>query len=92
MGILKELLSEIKEPDLTHQVRLICDQIIAEESPNFEYPDLVPKGPRVFLSVEVPGRNNKEAGFLTLEREDEEEYVAIYSTLEKHRIVEDPEE
>ena len=86
MGILQHLLSEIKDTSLTTQVRIICDQIMAEEVPNFQYPELTPKGPRVFLSVEVPGQNKKEIGFLTLEREDEEVYVAVYSTLEKHRI------
>jgi hypothetical protein len=39
------------------------------------------------LTVEVPGQNTKEIGFLSLEREDEEVYVAVYSTLEKYRIV-----
>jgi hypothetical protein len=91
MGILEQLLNEIKEPDLTHQVRVICDQIIKEE-PLSKYAELNPMGPRVFLSIEVPGRNNKEIGFLTLEREDEEVYCAIYSTLEKYRISENPEE
>jgi len=91
MGILEQLLSEIKEPDLTHQVRVICDQIIKEE-PVSKYAELNPTGPRVFLSIEVPGRNNKEIGFLTLEREDVEVYCAIYSTLEKYRISENPEE
>lgn len=86
MGILKALLSEIKDSDLTSQVRIICDQIMAEEEPKFKYPKLAPKGPRIFLTVEVPGNNNKEIGFLSLEREDEEVYVAIYSTLEKNRI------
>jgi len=92
MGILKQLLNELKDSPLTDQVRIICDQIIEEEKNSIEYPELNPTGPRVFLSLSVPGRNNKEVGFLTLEREDEEVYVAIYSTLEKHRIVENPEE
>ena len=91
MGILKTLLAELKDVDLTEQVRVICDQIIKEESPTFKYPELNPRGARAFLSLEVPGRNAKEIGFLTLEREDEEQYIAIYSTLEKHRISEDPE-
>lgn len=86
MGILEHLLSEIPESGLTEQVRIICDQIKAEEEGNFEYPELAPKGALVFLTLEVPGRNDKEIGFLTLEREDEEVYVAIYSTLEKYRI------
>ena len=91
MGILKELLGELKDTDLTQQVRVVCDQIIAEE-PTSEYERLNPVGPRVFLSLAVPGRNNKEIGFLTLEREDEEVYVAIYSTLEKYRISDNEEE
>ena len=91
MGILQQLLSELKDTDLTHQVRVICDQIIEEETSSIQYPALNPTGPRVFLSLDVPGRNDKEIGFLTLEREDEEVYVAIYSTLEKHRISDDPE-
>ena len=92
MGILEQLLSEIKDTDLTQQVRVICDSIIEEEASGFEFPDLMPNGSRVFLSLEVPGRNKKEIGFLTLEREDEEQYVAIYSTLEQHRISKDPED
>ena len=91
MGILKDLLSELKDTDLTQQVRVICDEIIKEESSLIKYPELNPKGPRVFLSLDVPGRNDKEIGFLTLEREDAESYIAIYSTLEKVRISEDIE-
>ena len=91
MGILKDLLSELKDVDLTQQVRVICDEIIKEESSSIQYPKLNPKGPRIFLSLDVPGRNDKEIGFLTLEREDEEAYIAIYSTLEKYRISEELE-
>lgn len=86
MGILKILLEEIKTSDMTQQIREICDQIMEQEKKNLQYSDLVPKGTTIFLSVEVPGRNTKEIGFLTLEREDEERYVAVYHTLEKHRI------
>jgi len=92
MGILKDLLRELKDVDLTQQVRVICDDIIKEESSSIQYQELKPRGPRVFLSLNVPGRNDKEIGFLTLEREDEESYIAIYSTLEKYRISEDPED
>ncbi len=91
MGILKILLEEIKTPnaDLTQQVREICDQIMAQELPNMKYPTLAPKGSTVFLSIEAPGRYNWEIGFLTLEREDMETYVAVYHTLEKNRINEE---
>lgn len=92
MTILKELIKGIKEPDLTSQIRIICDKITKEELSTFKYSELTPKGPRIFLSIEVPGRNEKEIGFLTLEREDEEVYIIIYSTLEKHRIKENIED
>ena len=91
MGILKDLLIKLKDVDLTQQVRVICDEIIKEELSSIQYPTFNPKGPRIFLSLDVPGRNDKEIGFLTLEREDEETYTAIYSTLEKHRISENLE-
>jgi len=86
MGILDTLLSEIKSSDLTQQVREICDQITKQEKDKQEYPELAPSGPTVFLSLEAPGRNNKEIGFLTLEREDEEVYIIVYHSLEKNRI------
>ena len=91
MGILEKLLGELPELDLTTKVRIICDKIIEEEKENIKYPDLLPKGARIFLSVEVPGRNKNEIGFLSLEREDEEVYIILYSTLEKSRISDDPE-
>lgn len=86
MGIIKILLSEIKSSDLTQQVREICDKIIDQERDQQKYSDLAPIGSTVFLSLEAPGRNNKEIGFLTLEREDEENYIIVYHSIEKHRI------
>ena len=86
MGILQILLSEIKSSDLTQQVREICDQIMEQEKDNQKYSELAPKGSTIFLSIEAPGRNSKEIGFLTLEKEDEETYVIVYQTIEKYRI------
>jgi hypothetical protein len=86
MGILQELLKEIKGEELTQQVRVICDKIYEEEKHKMQYPQLAPKGPRIFLTLEVPGRHEKEIGFVSLEREDNEVYVVRYSTLEKYRI------
>ena len=86
MGIWQSLLKEIKDTDLTQQVRVICDKIYEEEKHKMSYPDLAPKGPRIFLTLEVPGKNDKEIGFVSLEREDIEVYVVRYSTLEKYRI------
>ena len=91
MGIIKMLLEEIKIPgsDLTQQVREICDQIMDQELSNMKYSELAPKGSTVFLSLEAPGRYEWEIGFLTLEREDVETYIAVYHTLEKNRINEE---
>lgn len=86
MGILQILLSEIKSSELTQQVREICDQIMEQEKDKQEHPELAPRGPTIFLSIEAPGRNNKEIGFLALEKEDEETYVIVYQTIEKYRI------
>lgn len=88
MGILKQLLNEITIPnvDLTQQVRELCDRITEEEESKIKYPELLPKGPNVFLSLEVSGRYNTEIGFITLERESEEEYIIVYHTLEKLRV------
>lgn len=88
MGILQNLLKEIVMPkaDLTQQVRELCDLIKEEEQKNIKYPKLLPTGPNVFLSLEVPGRYKTEVGFITLERESVEQYIIVYHTLEKHRI------
>jgi hypothetical protein len=88
MGILQKLLKEVVTPniELTQQVKELCDLITEEEKENIKYPKLLPSGPNVFLSLEVPGRYNTEVGFITLEREGEEEYIIVYHTLEKYRI------
>jgi len=88
MGILQDLLKEVITPnaDLTQQVRELCDLIKEEEQENINYSELLPTGPNVFLSLEVPGRYKTEVGFVTLEREGEEQYIIVYHTLEKNRI------
>lgn len=86
MGILETMLSDVKSYDLTQQVREICDQIMEQEKSKQKYPELAPKGSTIFLCVEAPGRSDKEIGFLSLEREDEESYVIVYQTIEKYRI------
>ena len=88
MGILDTLLEEIKTPgeELTQQVRKICDQIMEQEKPKMKFLDIAPTGSTVFLVVESPGRYNWELGFLTLEREDAEQYIIVYHTIEKNRL------
>ena len=91
MGIIDLLLKEIdtKNSDLTEQMRQLCDKIMEEEKDKSKYQTLAPKGGLVFLALETLGRNDNEIAFLTLEREDEDKYVAVYYSLEKERINEE---
>ena len=73
MTILQTLLNEIKSKDLTQQVREICEKIYEEEKVKFQYPEIEPIGPNIFLAVEVPGKTDSQIGYLTLERESEED-------------------
>ncbi|NHJ48356.1 MAG: hypothetical protein FK733_11285 [Asgard group archaeon] len=75
---LDKIISEIPSSDMTQQIREICDIIMNEESPQMKNLNRAPKGPNKFLILEVPGFLKKEIGFITLERESEEDYVGIY--------------
>ena len=75
---LDKIISEIKSSDVTQQVREMCDIIMKEELPRMQYMDQAPKGPNKFLTLQVGGMLRKDIGFLTLEREGEEDYVGVY--------------
>jgi len=83
MGILETIIDELGTDKLIEQVHMICQQIREEEESSFEYIEYASDGPNIFLTLEAPGRNQKEVGFLSLEREGEEIYLIIYSTLLK---------
>lgn len=70
-----------KKKDILQQIRELCDQIQKEEKENQQYLEQAPKGPNIFLSLQVPGRNTKEVAFLTLERETEDLYFAALYTM-----------
>lgn len=82
MTILRQILDEIKTDDKTQQMRELCEKIQVEETEGKEN-SIAPKGPNIFLSLEVPGRNTKEIAFLTLERESNSKYLVILYTLLK---------
>jgi hypothetical protein len=90
MTILTELLRDLKNKDDVEQIRTICDQIKDEESKNIKHSALMPKGPNIFLCLEVPGRTQKEYAFLTLEREPTQEYVARLWSVDIKRANETP--
>ena len=75
---LDKILSEIPSSDMTQQVREMCDLIMFEETPKMNFKQYAPKGPNKFIILEVGGILRNEIGFLTLERESEEDYVGIY--------------
>jgi len=83
VGILKELLNELKEDNDTDKIRQICDQLAEEEKKNIQNDTIIPKGPNIFLSLEVPGRMRNEIAFLTLERESEDKYLLVLYTIIK---------
>ena len=90
MGILQKLLSEIgpkkDEVDKLEGLRTLCDSIFEQEKDNNEHAVLLPKGPNIFLSLEVPGRITGEIAFLSLERESEDLYLAVLFTTNKKEL------
>jgi len=76
--ILDKIIGEIPSSNMTQQIREICDIIMKEETPKAKNMKDAPKGPNKFLILEVSGFLKKEVGFLTLERESEEDYVGVH--------------
>jgi hypothetical protein len=70
----------MKTDDLSEQVRELCDLIRDEEAEEMKYIKFGPKGPNIFLCLQVPGRTAYDIGFLTLERETEDLYLVVFWT------------
>jgi len=83
MTILQELLDQIKGSDLIEKLKTICDQIYKEESQKIINASVLPKGPNIFLSLEVPGRTQNEIAFLTLEREMDSTFIVVLYVVNK---------
>ena len=81
--ILRELIEKMKEDkkDDLQQITELCDRIKKEEEESITHHDHLPKGPNIFLALEVPGRTVKEVAYLTLERESEDLYLAVLYTI-----------
>jgi len=77
---LDKIISEIKTTDMTQQIREFCDIIMKEEMPRMKNIQHAPKGPNKFAIIEVSGLLKKEIGFLSLERESEEDYIGVFWT------------
>ena len=75
MGIIEELLENFESVKVDHQVKELCDKIFDEEKDKIKHLDILPKGPNIFLALEVPGRLSQEISFLCLEREAQATYI-----------------
>lgn len=81
MSILGDLISKMKTDDLVEQMRILCDQVLEQESENMAYISLRPQGANIFLCLQVPGPTNHDIGFLALERDNEDLWIASYWTM-----------
>lgn len=77
MTILKQIIEELGTDDKLQKLLEICDKIKKEEKETIIHIDAIPKGPNIFLSLEVPGKTKGEICFLTLEREREDLYLTV---------------
>jgi len=81
MGILEDIIAELPSEELIEQLHMICTKILEEEKSKFTYIEYASKGPNTLLTLEAPGRNKKELGFISLERESPEVYLVVYTTI-----------
>jgi hypothetical protein len=86
MSILGDLISKFKTDDLVEQMRILCDQVLEQESPQMEYIDLRPQGANIFICLQVQGPTNREIGFLALERDNEDLWIASYWTMLESKL------
>ena len=75
MGIIDELLKEVESEKVDQQVKELCDKIFEEEKDKIKDLSILPKGPNIFLALEVPGRLRREISFLCLEREAQTTFI-----------------
>lgn len=75
---LDKIIAEIPASNMTQVIREMCDVIMKEELKLMKNMKHAPKGPNKFLILEVPGFLKREIGFITLERESEEDYIGVY--------------
>lgn len=83
MTILDELLKEIDSSGIDEQVKILCDKIFEEEKEKINHISIIPKGPNVFLALEIPGSRVSEIAFATLERESTNKFIIVVWTTKK---------
>ena len=86
MSILSDLISKIKTSDLVEQMRILCDQILEQESGDMKYIDQRPQGVNIFLCLQVPGSTKKDIGFLALERDNEDLWLVSFWSISEVQL------
>jgi hypothetical protein len=85
MSILDEILTKVEKSELDEQLKVVCDQIMTEETEKFTDPNDQPQGPNIFLAIQFSDKNN--ISFLCLERELKEKYiVSLWSKKRSNKI------
>ena len=87
MSILDDLISRIKTSPLVEQMRIMCDQILEEESKEMTYIDQRPQGANIFLCLQVPGSTQKDVGYLALERDNEDLWLASFWSMDEIQLI-----
>lgn len=88
MSILRDLINRMKTNDLVEQMRILCDQILEEESKEMPFIDQRPQGANIFLCLQVPGSTKNDVGFLALERDNEDLWLASFWSISKTNLLE----
>jgi hypothetical protein len=78
----------MKTDDLVEQIRILCDQILEQESEDMKYIDQRPQGANIFLSLQIPGSTKKDIGFLALERDNEDLWLASFWSISETQLME----
>lgn len=87
MSILTDLINNIKTDDLVEHMRIICDQVLEQESTEMYYINQRPQGVNIFLCLQVPGSTKRDIGFLSLERDNEDLWIASFWSISEAQLV-----
>lgn len=95
MGILDELMEDIKKSSIDEQVQRLCDEINAEEE--IKEPKQLLELPNLFLAMPIPGLLPKSTDYLCLEREFVGKFIVsiwdkniIHETFRRRQVFEIP--
>ena len=75
MSVINDLVKEVESEEVDAQIKELCDKISDEEKNKGMYPNLRPRGPNIFLALEIPGEVKGKISFLCLEREAQATYI-----------------